>query len=71
VSRAIYGGNPFIEAGEVGDYLRTHTQPNERIAVIGSEPEIYFYAQRQVSDGLHLHVRADEPQPYASRCRRK
>jgi hypothetical protein len=67
VSRAIYGENPFIEAVEVGDYLRTHTQPNERIAVIGSEPEIYFYAQRKSATGYIYMYALMEPQPYASR----
>ena len=67
VSRAIYGENPFIEAVEVADYLRTHTEPSERIAVIGSEPEIYFYAQRRSATGYIYTYALMEPQPYALR----
>jgi len=31
--------------------LRAHTAPTERIAVIGSEPQIYFFAQRHAATG--------------------
>jgi 4-amino-4-deoxy-L-arabinose transferase-like glycosyltransferase len=47
VSRAIYGTNPFIEAIEIAKYIKERTSPDDRIAVIGSEPEIFFYADRQ------------------------
>jgi len=53
--RAIYGGNPFVESPAVGEYLRTHTRPDERIAVLGSEAQIYFYARRPAATG-HLFV---------------
>jgi hypothetical protein len=47
----IYRGNIFRDAVRIGEYLRAHTQPNDTIAVIGSEPEIYFYAQRHSATG--------------------
>jgi hypothetical protein len=50
-SRAVSGENPFPEAVEVGRYLREHTLPTDRIAVLGSEPEIYFYANRKSATG--------------------
>src|SRR2546421_9973861 len=43
----IYRGNLFREAPRIGAYLREHAERNDTIAVIGSEPEIYFYS------GLH------------------
>ncbi len=37
---------PFATAAEVGRDLAEQTTPQELILVVGSEPEIYFYAQR-------------------------
>ncbi|MBN1545629.1 MAG: glycosyltransferase family 39 protein, partial [Syntrophaceae bacterium] len=34
--RATYGSNPFPESLEIARYIRAHTQPGDRIAVIGS-----------------------------------
>jgi len=47
--RAIYGDDPFPEAVAVGRYLREHTPPGARIAILGSEPEIWFYARRRAA----------------------
>lgn len=44
-----YGHNPFIEAVEIGKYIKANTKPDDRIIVFGSEPEIYFYANRKSS----------------------
>jgi MFS family permease len=52
VCRAVYGRNPFVESVEVGRYLKEHTAPDARIAVIGSEPQIYFYAHRHSASGF-------------------
>jgi hypothetical protein len=45
--RYTYSTTLFNEAKTVGDMIRSQTDPKDRIAVIGSEPEIYFYARRQ------------------------
>ena len=37
----------------IARYIRERTAPGDRIAVIGSEPEIYFYAERNAATG-HL-----------------
>jgi hypothetical protein len=47
LSRTRYRGNPFVAAIEIASYIRKHTSPDERVAVLGSEPEIYFYANRR------------------------
>lgn len=67
LSRMRYGGNPFIEAVEIARYIRERTPPGERIAVVGSEPEIYFYAQRKSATGYMYTYALMEPQRYASR----
>ena len=45
--RSTYGLNPFPESVEIGRFIRAHTKENDRIAVIGSEPQIYFYSGRR------------------------
>jgi hypothetical protein len=65
VSRAIYGLNPFPEAVEVADYIRDHSAKDSLIAVLGSEPEIPFYANRHSATGYIYTYGLMEPQPYA------
>jgi hypothetical protein len=50
---------------ELGHYLAANTRPDERIAVLGSEPELYFYAQRRPATGYLYVYPLVEPQPYA------
>ncbi len=38
--------NPFAESPEIGRYIQEHTTRDDRIAVLGSEPQICFYARR-------------------------
>jgi hypothetical protein len=49
--RTTYGVNPFVESLEVAKYLKERTSPDDKIAVIGSEPQIYFYAHRRSATG--------------------
>jgi hypothetical protein len=51
VSRRMYGANPFPESLEVADYIRDHTSNDDTIAVLGSEPQIYFYSGRRSATG--------------------
>jgi hypothetical protein len=65
VSRAIYGLNPFPEAVEIARWIREHSDPKDRIAVIGSEPEIYFYARRRGATRYIYMYPLMEPHPFA------
>lgn len=47
MSRRIYSGNPFPEALNVANYIKQQTSENDNIAVVGSEPQIYFYSGRR------------------------
>jgi hypothetical protein len=40
--RRLYGPQPFAEAVEIARYLRENDQPGDRLAVLGSEPQILF-----------------------------
>jgi hypothetical protein len=51
VSARMFGRNPFPEAVELARELRERSDPGDRIAMLASEPEIYFYA----------HLRAATP----------
>lgn len=64
-SRASYDENPFPEALQIADYIKKHTSPDDRIAVLGSEPEIYFYADRPSATGHIYMYGLMENQPYA------
>jgi hypothetical protein len=69
--RAVYGSNPFPEAIEVGNYLRAHARPGDAVAVLGSEPEIYFYADRPAATGYIYMYGLMEEQPYAAKMQRE
>jgi len=42
----IYGSTLISEARKAADYIKSHASKDDTIAVLGSEPEIYFYARR-------------------------
>ncbi len=65
VSRTLYGTNPFPESVEIARYLADHTLPAARIAVLGSEPQIYFYSHRRSATGYICTYPLMEAQPYA------
>jgi hypothetical protein len=54
-ARRIFNVNPFAESLPIARYIREHSEPGDRIAVLGSEPQIYFYAQRR-SATAHILV---------------
>jgi Dolichyl-phosphate-mannose-protein mannosyltransferase len=55
LSRAMYGIDPFNECPPVADYLRAHTTRDDTIAVLGSQPQLYFLSQRRSATG-HMYV---------------
>jgi hypothetical protein len=63
--RNVYQENPFIEAIGVADFIRARTNPDDAIAVIGSEPELYFYSRRPSATGFIYMYPLVEKQPYA------
>ena len=55
VSRIIYGNNPFPESLVIADYIKEHSAPSDKIAILGSEPQILFYADR-ISSSKHIFM---------------
>jgi 4-amino-4-deoxy-L-arabinose transferase-like glycosyltransferase len=47
IARKIYGFNPFPEAVEIAKYIRHTSTPEDTVYIVGSEPEILFYAGRR------------------------
>ncbi|MFK8102932.1 MAG: ArnT family glycosyltransferase [Saprospiraceae bacterium] len=44
ILREVYGTNPFAESKVIGDYLKNSSKPGDELVVLGSEPQINFYA---------------------------
>jgi 4-amino-4-deoxy-L-arabinose transferase-like glycosyltransferase len=71
VCRKFYGANPFIECRQIGLYLREHSPPDARIVVLGSEPELLFYARRHSGTGYIYMYDLIAPQPFAEAMQRE
>ncbi len=69
--RSIYYPNPFPECIQVADFVRQRTNSDDRIAVLGSEPEIYFYADRRSATGYIYAYALMEPHKYAPEMQRE
>lgn len=67
LARSIYGMNPFPEAVEIARYLREHARPGDTLAVIGSEPQIYFYSRLPAATSYIYMYPLMEPHPFAHR----
>lgn len=65
VSRQIYGLNPFPESPAIARYIQRNTSETDRVAVIGSEPQIYFYSGRRSATSYILTYPLMEIQRYA------
>lgn len=64
-SRMIYPESPFAESIRIGEYLREQTSRSDTIAVLGSEPQIYFYSNRHSATGYVYTYGLMEAQKYA------
>jgi hypothetical protein len=67
----IYELSPFPESIRIAEYVRDHTSANDVIAVLGSEPQIYFYSNRHSSTGYIYTYGLMELQKYANDMQRE
>src|SRR5262249_24189982 len=65
-SRIEYPGEPYTQAPIMADSIRTLVPSTEPIAVLGSEPEIYFYSHRRSATTYIYTHPFSEAQPYAA-----
>ncbi len=52
ISRRIYGLNPFVESEAIGGFIKRNTNEDDKILVLGSEPQVYFHADRVSATGF-------------------
>lgn len=69
--RIVYRANPFPEALQIAKFIRDHSQLGDKIAVIGSEPEIYFESNRLSATGYIYMYPLMEAERFASRMQRE
>jgi Dolichyl-phosphate-mannose-protein mannosyltransferase len=62
---ALYGAELFPEAETVSKFIHDNSKPDSQIAVLGSEPEIYFLSHRHSATGYIYAYPLMEPQPFA------
>jgi 4-amino-4-deoxy-L-arabinose transferase-like glycosyltransferase len=65
VIEKIYLTHPFREAAKVAQYIKANSPAEARIAVLGSEPEIYFLSHRRSATGHISTYLLMEQQPYS------
>jgi hypothetical protein len=75
ICRMVYGSNPFPEYPMIADYVQKRTRPEEKIAILGSEPSLYFLMNRRpatpylcVYEMVKPHSFARSMQEEAIRC---
>lgn len=71
VTRTMHWPNPFPESLDVAAYIHQHSSPDDRVLVLGSEPQIYFYSHRRASTGFIYMYTLMETHPYAAEMQRK
>jgi hypothetical protein len=63
--QSIYSTTLFDEARHAGEFVRTNYPTSAKMAILGSEPEIYFYAHKRAATGFMYVYPLMEPQAYA------
>jgi hypothetical protein len=64
-SRMVFGFNPFPESLEIARFIAENSQPDDRIAILGSEPQILFYARRRSATPFILVYEATRSHEHA------
>jgi 4-amino-4-deoxy-L-arabinose transferase-like glycosyltransferase len=66
-TRSVFGSTLFAETARAADYVKSHSPKDARVAVLGSEPEIYFLSGRHSASGHIYMYPLMENHPYASK----
>jgi hypothetical protein len=70
-TESIYDTSLFSETGKLGDSLRATIDKDSRIAVLGSEPQIYFYSRHRSATGYIYMYPLMETHPYAAQMQKE
>jgi len=71
VSRYNFGSCPFPESLQIANFIKNRSNKDDKIAVLGSEPEIYFYSHRRSATTYIYTYPLMEAQPYAADMQRE
>ena len=71
VSRSLYGLNPFPESPVIGAFILENSGPQDTVAVLGSEPQIYYYSRRRAATGYIYTYGLMDGQPYNRRMQQE
>ena len=69
--KRIYPSNDFQVYPVIADYIRSQSPPSATLAVIGSEPELLFYAHRRSVTGYIYMYDLVQPQPFRERMEKE
>jgi 4-amino-4-deoxy-L-arabinose transferase-like glycosyltransferase len=70
-ARRIYPSNDFQIYPVIADYLKSHTLPGATFAVLGSEPQLLFYAHRRSVTGYIYMYDLVQEQPFRQRMEKE
>lgn len=71
VARTYSSTNPFEASLEIARFIRANSSEQDKIAILGSEPQIYFYSKRLPSTGYIYTYPLMENQPYSLEMQRE
>ncbi|MBN1787973.1 MAG: glycosyltransferase family 39 protein [Sedimentisphaerales bacterium] len=71
ISRHNFGLCPFPEILEIARFIKANSSRDDKIAVLGSEPQIFFYSQRHSATPYIYMYPLMEPQLYAADMQRE
>jgi hypothetical protein len=69
VTETVYHNNPFPFSGRIAELIKENTVKEDRIAIIGNEPEFLFYSQRKSATSFIYFFSLVEEQPLARQFR--
>lgn len=70
LARSLYANDPLPESEVVARFIRDNSPPDSRVAVLGSEPEIYFLSHRHSATSYIYIYALLEAQPFALKMQR-
>jgi hypothetical protein len=63
----LYGYDSFNEIREIGQVLKSNSNPNDKIGQVANEPQLNFYADLQAASGYLYNYPFYEKQPFSTR----
>ncbi len=70
-TRKTYLGHPFTQTLEIARFIEDNSTENDRVAIIGSEPQLFFYANRRSATSYIYIYPLMEPHSYAAQMQQE